>query len=955
VINGDNPITSRAQDRLDRAPFADQVAAAIRSAPAPQGLVLGLTGPQGVGKTSLLNLIIEQLTFPPARTVLQFNPWMFSESEQLVGAFFEQIAAQLRVFGQPERQLADQLVQYGQTLTPPLYPPVAGVQPGRPGSLALKRPKAIDPITTQRRRIEETMQTHAEPVIVMLDDLDNLAPSELREVLRIVRLTGRFPRLIYLLTFDPKRIGGALAGDAADGREHLARIVEVSYDVPPVPQYALGRILTEGLQDLILQTPTGRLDTARWAEVFHRVLRPLLTTLREVNHYLTALPAVLAKIGDEVALVDVLALEAVRLRLPEVFARLGTIRGALAESGTEEGDPAGHEQVVRGFAAIAGAQRSVVEELCRLLFPATERYLGSRRYGSGDLTQWRRERRVASPPVLAFYLNATLPPGVVPASVLDLALASLTDRTQLQAVLDGLSAEDIEDLLARLESFEGEFPRHAVEPACAVLLGTYSSLRKGSTGFLDPGPELAVGRVVLRLLRRLPDPDDRRSAVEWLCKTIPSLTGKMRLLEVAGRRANAGNDRLIPAADLDSLYRALCREIRHADSHRLLAERDPLNLLAAALTEDPSDRGAVDALLDDTDFAAALLLGALTARRSHPGGTDENRADGLAWETLLIVTGDEGTLARVITKLMDRQASGDDLSRAIELVQRYLTGWRPAQPFPNPPLIVRPATNGPLSCLSPAIFGNAVPDLQLRAVTVYASDPSQVSCGTIFDSDLHQRLQAELAATSLGQRMALIASVHGIAAQSGAWEPDPDSLQHAKAAIYRSVLADQGYKSPTWLRYGILLPDQTGLIRLVADVCLSRPAAESRLQLKLEEVRYLLGACLDATGGQVAEAVLSMILPGETPRRSWVEAHVSGTPADPIGHSGTTIGEMVDFEPLGTATRPYPPVQGRFAVNDGMALETPAHFDDLAAQALLRMALDWGYLDAQQGLEGIIP
>jgi hypothetical protein len=624
VINGDNPITSRAQDRLDRAPFADQVAAAIRSAPAPRGLVLGLCGPQGVGKTSLLNLIIEQLTLPPVRTVLQFNPWMFSESEQLVGAFFEQIAAQLRVFGQPERQLAEQLVKYGHTLAPPLYASVAGAQPGRSGSLALKRPKDVDPIMTQRRSIEEAMQTRHEPLIVMLDDIDNLAPAELREVLRIVRLTGRFPQLIYLLAFDRRRIGEALAGDAAEGREHLARIVEVSYDVPPVPQHALGRILTEGLQDLLLHTPTGPLDTARWAEVLHRVLRPLLTTLRDVNEYLTALPAVLARIGDAVALVDVLALEAVRLRLPEVFARLGTIRGALAEVGNKEGDPAGHEQVVRAFAAIAGAHRLEVEELCRLLFPATERYLGVRHDGSGDLTQWRRERRVASPPVLAFYLNTTLPPGVVPASVLDLALASLTDRTALQAVLDGLSAEDIEDLLARLESYEGDFPPQAVEPACAVLLGTYSSLRKGSTGFLDPGPELAIGRVVQRLLGRLPDADDRRSAVEWLCHTILSLTGKMRLLEVAGRRPNARYDRLIPVADLDSLYRGLCREIRHADAHRLLAERDPLDLLAAALAEDPSDRGAVDTLLDNSDFTAALLLGAFTARRSLPGSTEPN-------------------------------------------------------------------------------------------------------------------------------------------------------------------------------------------------------------------------------------------------------------------------------------------------------------------------------------------
>jgi hypothetical protein len=241
-------------------------------------------------------------------------------------------------------------------------------------------------------------------------------------------------------------------------------------------------------------------------------------------------------------------------------------------------------------------------------------------------------------------------------------------------------------------------------------------------------------------------------------------------------------------------------------------------------------------------------------------------------------------------------------------------------------------------------------------VTVYAADPAQLPGATLPGRELHQRLQAELAAASLGRRTALIASVHGIVAHSGVWEPDPDTLQHANAATYRAVLADQGYQSPTWLRYGILLPDQMGLIRLVADVCLSRPAAESQpwRRLKLEEVRYLLGASLEATGGAVAATVLSMISPGETPRRSWVEAHLATTPADPTGQPGTTIGDLVDLKPLGAATRPSPPVQGTFAVDGSMALQTPADFDYLASQALLRMALDWGYLDAQQGLGGII-
>jgi hypothetical protein len=42
----------------------------------------------------------------------------------------------------------------------------------------------------------------------------------------------------------------------------------------------------------------------------------LFTNLRDVKRYLAALPAMLNSLGDEVALIDVLALEAVRVLLP---------------------------------------------------------------------------------------------------------------------------------------------------------------------------------------------------------------------------------------------------------------------------------------------------------------------------------------------------------------------------------------------------------------------------------------------------------------------------------------------------------------------------------------------------------------------------------------------------------------------------------------------------------------
>jgi len=80
--------------------------------------------------------------------------------------------------------------------------------------------------------------------------------------------------------------------------------------------------------------------------------------------------------------------------------------------------------------------------------------------------------------------------------------------------------------------------------------------------------------------------------------------------------------------------------------------------------------------------------------------------------------------------------------------------------------------------------------------------------------------------------------------------------------------------------------------------------------------------------------------------------HYAGRPDGPP--PATTIGDIVDPQAIWDRHSIVPACPGRFAVDASMALQTPADFDHLAAQALLRMALDWGYLDAHEGLEGLI-
>ena len=75
-------------------------------------------GPWGTGKTSLINLARNELAKDPAIPVLDFSPWMFSGTEQLVDSFFREVSAQLHLKEGRLDAIATEVEAYGDLLSP---------------------------------------------------------------------------------------------------------------------------------------------------------------------------------------------------------------------------------------------------------------------------------------------------------------------------------------------------------------------------------------------------------------------------------------------------------------------------------------------------------------------------------------------------------------------------------------------------------------------------------------------------------------------------------------------------------------------------------------------------------------------------------------------------------------------------------------------------------------------
>jgi predicted KAP-like P-loop ATPase len=255
VLAGDRPISSEEQDFLGLTPFADALAKSLTTMAPDEGIVISVEGKWGAGKTSALALTersiirrelavelgcsledIKKRDWEPTLTewdalaerrrthVIRFNPWNFSGQENLVRAFFTEVGA---VIGHPPdgavakaiKKVADHLPTVGSVFGSGVGATAAGLGGiGVGGTLgrtigegAKTYLAETESLEEAKRRLAQALQAAAKRIIIVIDDLDRLLPSEMRAMLSLVKSLGDLPGLLYVLAFDREALEEALS------------------------------------------------------------------------------------------------------------------------------------------------------------------------------------------------------------------------------------------------------------------------------------------------------------------------------------------------------------------------------------------------------------------------------------------------------------------------------------------------------------------------------------------------------------------------------------------------------------------------------------------------------------------------------------------------------------------------------------------------------------------------
>jgi len=544
-FSNDRPLLSKADDKLNRAPFAERVASVLHRLPKGTGLVVGIHGPWGDGKTTVLNMLRGDLDSDGMTVVRDFNPWRLTDEESMLRGFFNMLA---EAFGESlstkfERTKAGtgKLVNLVRWVT-------------RPAGWFSKAAESVDDILEKfgkvamsgdtvgldvlRTRICALLNNGNKRIVVLVDDIDRLDKHETHTLFRLIKACADFPNVCYVLAFDDVAVSTSLgerygAGNEASGRAFLEKIIQVPLKLPVAMKEDLRSLCFQQIDQAISAAglELSKEDVGGFVSGFDRGISIRLDTPRAAKRYGNGLMFALPMLKGEVNIVDLLLIEAVRAFYPPIY---DVIRVNHAEySGVEsEHRPRGQDGP-RAVAllkpvveALPTEEQDAIKSLLKGLFPRLSSAYGGGGYGTDWLSPWTKTKRICSPDYCSRYFSYSVPTSDVRDSEMGALYAKAT-QAPLTAICKDVAAfftdGKAKRVIERMRQHEESTPPEAVASLCGAIAANAKHIPNQPSLFSTAEPVSQAGILISHLIRRLPAGEPRVSLTKQVIESADPL------------------------------------------------------------------------------------------------------------------------------------------------------------------------------------------------------------------------------------------------------------------------------------------------------------------------------------------------------------------------------------------------------------------------------------------------
>lgn len=213
----DDEIKDEGNDVLAIETHAKSFAETVLASGAQPGLIFGVDGPWGTGKTSFINLAHRYWEREPGIIVFRFEPLRYAADPDLADRLIRDLSKviQKEVFAPEFRPVAS---RYSRMLKGNADVSFLGFK--------LSLEPSSETVDELLKEIDDALERINRRVIVVVDDLDRLEPKSVNNVLFTARRTFRLSRASYILCYDTEVLANS-KDEGERAREFLEKFVTV--------------------------------------------------------------------------------------------------------------------------------------------------------------------------------------------------------------------------------------------------------------------------------------------------------------------------------------------------------------------------------------------------------------------------------------------------------------------------------------------------------------------------------------------------------------------------------------------------------------------------------------------------------------------------------------------------------------------------------------------------------
>lgn len=660
MFDADRPIINSSQDRLNRSTFAKYLARSMLDHRDSESLVIGLYGGFGVGKTSIINMVVEELNFAATNLnddetpiILNFSPWSYSGQNQLIYSFYRRLSATLRaavtknpeLVQEPARlENADRIIYLLE-----LY---ASFFTGKPVPKPFRHKRSLleklsltqsdsgyawesgRDLTFVKAELNELLRKQKHKIIIIIDNIARLYDYEIKQIFQIVKSMGDYTNTVYLLSIDKEQVARAINQlDGAGGEAYIEKIVQLPFEVPAIQSQDLEKILINRLNEVLKLVPEGAFQQEAWADIYYGSLRYFFTNCRDITRYVNTLNFSYLRLRDVVNPVDFFALIAIQVFLPQIYNGIRDNKDLFTDlldstyvidKDLIQKDKMRCDEILSRNKRI---DRALLLDLLMRLFPRL-RYLYQPDvifYHSDAVA--RKLRRISSEDLFDVYFRLSMQAAQIPYTEFETLLKISADKEAFDHALTRLNKDDrIISFLDLLDSNAIITVPHKNIPAIvSALIDDGDLFPHGKSSLLNLDTPKRINRIMHVLLKRYGNADERflllQDAIANASKSIYII---VNFLEDEGREHISESDNFMPLEyryltpeQLESLRHLASTRIAYwAETNRLIEHPQLLPILKAWLKWDEATV-CQDYVKKITDTDRGLVL-FLTHILEHP-------------------------------------------------------------------------------------------------------------------------------------------------------------------------------------------------------------------------------------------------------------------------------------------------------------------------------------------------